>query len=62
MSLTSNSMEESAYIDSINIAVHITVQRKLDAGFINEVDAKILRNRLILFELETGVFESRYKN
>ena len=62
MSSTSNSMEESACIDSINNAVYNTIQRKLDAGFINEVDANILRNRLILFELETGVFASRYKN
>ena len=45
-----------------DIAVHLCIQRKLNAGFINEVDANILRNWLTNYQLETGVFDRSCEN
>ena len=50
------------FFNNSDIAVHLCIQRKLNAGFINEMDAKILRNWLANYELETGVFDNSCEN
>ena len=62
MSSTSNSKEECDCINNSTIAVHVIIQRKLKAGVINEIDANLLRNRLIRIQDETSVFETRYES
>ena len=61
MSYPRISLEECDCINGLSVDIHLSIQRKLDAGIINKAVVEFLHDWLIRIQLETGVFESRYK-
>ena len=47
MSSINNSMEECECINNGTIVVHVIIQRKLNTGVINEIDAKHFKNMIL---------------